>query len=63
MDTEGFSNVEENTNHEQKIALLAILLSSTLIYNIVGQIDEYYEIRINYFQIIFKILIKLNKSD
>lgn len=41
MDTEGFSNIEESLDVEQKIALLALLLSSMLIYNVAGQIDEY----------------------
>ena len=40
MDSEGFGGTGENTNHDSKITLLAMLLSSFFIYNGVGQIDE-----------------------
>lgn len=33
MDTEGFAGIEQNLNHDGKINLLALLLSSLLIYN------------------------------
>ena len=40
IDTEGFGGIEENQNHDSKIFLLAILLSSYFIYNSMGTIDE-----------------------
>jgi hypothetical protein len=40
VDTEGFGGIEENQNHDSKIFLLAILLSSYFIYNSMGTIDE-----------------------
>ena len=40
VDTEGLGAIDEDTNHDTKIFLLAILLSSLLIYNSVGTIDE-----------------------
>ena len=40
IDTEGFGAFDEDVNHDYKIFLLAILLSSTFIYNSVGTIDE-----------------------
>jgi hypothetical protein len=36
MDTEGFGGIEENINHDSKITLLSMLLSSFFIYNGVG---------------------------
>lgn len=36
MDTEGFGGTEENLNHDSKITLLALLISSFFIYNGVG---------------------------
>jgi hypothetical protein len=40
IDTEGLGAFDEDENHDAKIFLLAILLSSMLIYNSVGTIDE-----------------------
>ena len=40
VDTEGLGAYDENENHDAKIFLLALLLSSLLIYNSVGTIDE-----------------------
>ncbi len=40
VDTEGLGAFDEDENHDSKIFLLALLLSSLLIYNSVGTIDE-----------------------
>lgn len=40
IDTEGLGAFDEDDNHDNKIFLLATLLSSHLIYNSVGSIDE-----------------------
>ncbi len=40
IDTEGLGAFDEEENHDAKIFLLAVLLSSMLIYNSVGTIDE-----------------------
>ena len=40
IDTEGLGAFDEEHNHDTKIFLLAMLLSSMLIYNSVGPIDE-----------------------
>ena len=40
IDTEGLGSFDEEDNHDTKIFLLAMLLSSLLIYNSVGPIDE-----------------------
>ena len=40
VDTEGLGAYDEDENHDSKIFLLALLLSSMLIYNSVGTIDE-----------------------
>ena len=40
VDTEGLGAYDEDENHDAKIFLLALLLSSLLIYNSVGTIDE-----------------------
>lgn len=40
IDTEGLGAFDEEENHDAKIFLLAILLSSLLVYNSVGSIDE-----------------------
>ena len=40
VDTEGLGAYDEDENHDAKIFLLALLLSSLLIYNSVGAIDE-----------------------
>lgn len=40
IDTEGLGAYDEDDNHDTKIFLLALLLSSHLIYNSVGSIDE-----------------------
>lgn len=40
VDTEGLGAYDEDENHDAKIFLLAMLLSSLLIYNSVGTIDE-----------------------
>ena len=40
IDTEGFGGIDEHTNHDTKIFLFALLLSSFFIYNSVGSIDE-----------------------
>jgi len=40
VDTEGLGAYDEDENHDSKIFLLALLLSSLLIYNSVGTIDE-----------------------
>jgi septin family protein len=40
IDTEGLGAFDEDDNHDNKIFLLALLLSSHLIYNSVGSIDE-----------------------
>ncbi len=41
IDTEGFGGTDENENHDSRIFLFAILLSSYFIFNSVGSIDEY----------------------
>lgn len=40
MDTEGFGGMDENVNHDSRIFLFSLLLSSFFIYNSVGNIDE-----------------------
>jgi hypothetical protein len=40
IDTEGLGAYDEDENHDAKIFLLALLMSSLLIYNSVGTIDE-----------------------
>lgn len=40
IDTEGIGSVEEEQNHDVKIFLLAMLMSSYFIYNSVGTIDD-----------------------
>lgn len=40
IDTEGLGAFDEDENHDAKIFLLAMLLSSQIIYNSVGTIDE-----------------------
>lgn len=40
IDTEGIGSVEEEQNHDIKIFLLAMLMSSYFIYNSVGTIDD-----------------------
>lgn len=40
IDTEGIGSVEEEQNHDVKIFLLAMLMSSYFIYNSVGNIDD-----------------------
>lgn len=40
MDCEGFGGMDENSNHDTRIFLFAILLSSYFIYNSLGTIDE-----------------------
>ena len=40
IDTEGLGAFDEDDNHDTKIFLLAILLSSLFLYNSVGNIDE-----------------------
>ena len=40
IDTEGLGAYDEDENHDAKIFLLALLLSSLIIYNSVGTIDE-----------------------
>lgn len=40
MDTEGFGGVGEGQNHDTRIFLFALLLSSLFLYNSVGAIDE-----------------------
>lgn len=40
IDTEGFGGMDENANHDTRIFLFSLLLSSYFIYNSVGSIDE-----------------------
>lgn len=40
IDTEGFGGMDENINHDSRIFLFSLLLSSYFIYNSVGNIDE-----------------------
>ena len=40
IDTEGLGAFDEDENHDAKIFLRALLLSSLIIYNSVGTIDE-----------------------
>ena len=40
MDTEGFGAVTEGNNHDTRIILFSMLLSSMFVYNSVGNIDE-----------------------
>ena len=39
IDTEGFGGMDENTNHDSRIFLFSLLLSSYFIYNSTGSID------------------------
>ncbi len=40
IDSEGFSGVDESSNHDSRIFLVALLLCSYFIYNSQGNIDE-----------------------
>lgn len=40
IDTEGLGSLEEDSNHDAKIFALALMISSLLIYNSVGSIDD-----------------------
>ena len=40
MDTEGLGGVDKNMNYDVKIFTLSVLISSFLIYNQIGVIDE-----------------------
>ncbi len=40
IDSEGFGGSDEEVNHDSKIFLFSMLLSSYFIYNSVGSIDE-----------------------
>lgn len=40
IDTEGFAGLDEDANHDTRILLFSLLLSSYFIYNSVGNIDE-----------------------
>jgi len=40
IDTEGLGALDEDSNHDNKIFSLALLLSSVFIYNSMGAIDE-----------------------
>ncbi len=40
IDSEGIGAFDEDENHDSKIFLLALLLSSYFIYNSMGTIDE-----------------------
>jgi len=40
IDTEGLGALDEDSNHDNKIFSLALLLSSTFVFNSVGAIDE-----------------------
>jgi len=40
IDSEGFAGVDESSNHDSRIFLFALLLSSYFIYNSQGNIDE-----------------------
>jgi len=40
MDTEGFGGVDEDVNHDSRIFLFSILLSSYFIFNSLSSIDE-----------------------
>ena len=40
MDSEGLGAITEDQNHDTRIFMLALLLSSFFIYNSMGTIDE-----------------------
>ena len=40
IDTEGLGACDEDENHDAKIMMMALLLSSLVIYNTIGAIDE-----------------------
>lgn len=40
IDSEGYGGVDENASHDSRVFILTLLLSSFLIYNSVGTIDE-----------------------
>ena len=40
IDTEGLAALDEESNHDMKIFSLAVLLSTTFVYNSFGNIDE-----------------------
>ena len=40
IDTEGLGSLEEDSNHDAKIFALALMISSMLVYNSVGSIDD-----------------------
>ncbi len=40
IDTEGFGGIDENSNHDTRIFLFSLLLSSYFIFNSLGSIDE-----------------------
>ncbi len=41
LDTEGFGGLDQSLNHDGKINLLALLLSSLFVYNSAGKLDEF----------------------
>ena len=40
LDTQGFGGLDSSDNIDYQIFMMAILLSSTMIYNSIGMIDE-----------------------
>lgn len=40
LDTEGFGGINENQNHDNRIFIFSLLLSSMFVYNSIGSIDE-----------------------
>lgn len=40
LDTQGFGGIDSSDNIDYQIFMMAILLSSTMIYNSIGMIDE-----------------------
>mmetsp|Transcript_44450 Transcript_44450/g.37298 ORF Transcript_44450/g.37298 Transcript_44450/m.37298 type:complete len:85 (+) Transcript_44450:316-570(+) len=40
IDSEGLGALDEDSNHDNKIFSLALLISSTFVYNSMGAIDE-----------------------
>ena len=63
MDTEGLGSLEEGENTDTKIFLLATLLSSYLIYNSMGSIDEKAIQNLGLIVNLTHILQKAKKSD
>ena len=63
IDTEGFGAYDEDQNHDYKIFILALLVSSMFIYNSIGTIDETAIQSLSFVVNLSKKLNQMNKSN